>query len=112
MQWFMDFTSPENAKKNGSITNLRLNGQQEKITIEHGLVIAKSTSNGDEVFYGQYSLVNGVPLAHEIDIRNKAEDRILLKLQDPEVNTAMDNIAFKPRLDGLRLLPLSALELL
>jgi hypothetical protein len=112
LRWVMDLKLPDYAKQNGSVERLSFNGQQEKITYEHGLIIAKTNSTGDEVFYGKYSLINGVPLAQEIDIRNKADERILLKLEDPDVNAALDNMAFKPKIDGFKLLPLSALELL
>lgn len=110
MRWVMDADPPGKSKPDGTYENINNQGLKEKITIEQGLITSKSNSAGEHIYYGNYTVINGVPLAGEIDIRNKIDDRILLKLQEPEVNTPLEDTAFIPHLDGLKVLPLSAIE--
>jgi hypothetical protein len=109
MRWVMDADPSEQSSKNGSIERALTQGGRETITYESGLVSAKSTTAGDRVFYRDYVLVNGVPLALELEIVNARADRFRLKLEEPEVNVPLDAAVFTPRLDGLTVLPLSAL---
>jgi len=74
------------------------------------VVITKESSAGDQVQYRNYSVVNGVPLAAELDLRNGNGDRIRILLDEPEVNTALDDAVFTPNLDGLTIVPLSAIQ--
>jgi hypothetical protein len=82
----------------------------EKVTYENGLVTSKESSTGDRVYYSKYSVVNGVPVAAELDLRNSKDDRILITLDEPEINTHLDDAVLAPHLDGLTLLPLSAIQ--
>ena len=43
-------------------------------------------------------------------MRNSREDRVRLTLDEPEVNTPLEDAAFTPRLDGFTMLPLAALR--
>jgi hypothetical protein len=61
------------------------------------------------VSYGAYELVNGVPFAGKLEMLTMGNDRILLGFQEPEVNVALDLSDFTPRLEGVKILPLSAL---
>ena len=110
MRWVMDADPLAASKANSTFERLNNQGGMEKIIGNNGLIISKSNSAGEQVYYEDYSVINGVPLAAVIDIRNKQDDRIRLKFQDPEVNTPLDDAALTPRLDGLTLLPLSAIE--
>jgi hypothetical protein len=110
MRWVMDADPAGPASQNGTVERTSRQGGQEKVTFAAGLITAKSTSNGDRVFYRDYQSVKGVPFARELEILNGKDDRIRLKLEEPEVNTTLDEAAFTPRLDGMKLLPLSALK--
>lgn len=110
MRWVMDADSVDNKEFSGTVERVAKQGFVEKVTFENGLVTAKTSPAGNQVYYGKYSLFNGVPLASEVEMRNKLDDRIRLKLEEPEVNTPLDDAAFKPRLDGFTVLPLSAIQ--
>jgi len=109
MRWVMDADPSSQTDKTGSVERELAQGDRETVTYESGLVTAKSTSAGDQVFYRDYVLVNGIPLASELEILNGRADRIRLKLEEPEVNVALDAAVFVPRLEGLTVLSLSAL---
>jgi hypothetical protein len=95
---------------NGTVERSNKQGVREKVTFENGLVTAKVSADGNKVHYSRYTVINGVPLATEIDLRNARDDRILLKLSEPEVNTPLDDAALLPRLADLTVLPLSAIK--
>jgi len=111
MRWVMDADPVGMSKKDGTYERVSNQGIRESITVINGLITRKANPDGDQVYYEDYSLINGVPLASVIDIRNKQDDRIRLKLQDIELNTKLNDAVFVPRLDGLKLLPISELEL-
>jgi len=110
MRWVMDADPAENRLFSGTLERIGKLGFSEKVTFENGLITAKTSLKGDQVYYGKYSVVNGVPLAAEVEMRNSREDRIRLTLDEPEVNTPLDDAAFTPRLDGLTQLPLAVLR--
>lgn len=105
LRWVMD-AQPALPSLSGSVERDGGAAGPESVTYESGLVTAKRTPRGDRVRYGAYSLVNGVPLPGKIELRTGSGDRISLVLDEPEVNGALDDAAFTPRLDGLRVLPL------
>lgn len=110
MRWVMDAEPPGDRRLNGTVERMGKSGVRETVTIENGLVTSKTMTGGGQVFYSRYAVVNGVPLAFEIEMRNGRDERIRLSLDEPEVNTALDEAAFQPRLDGLTVLPLSAIQ--
>jgi len=110
MRWVMDVDPAGPAAQNGIVERTSRQGGLEKVTFESGLVTAKSTANGDRVFYREYRVVKGVPFATELEIFNAKDDRIRLKLEEPEVNGNLDEAAFTPRLDGLKILSLATLQ--
>ena len=110
MRWVMDADPAGPANQNGTIERTSRQGVPEKVTFESGLITAKSTLNGDRVIYRNYQIAKGVPFATELEIYNGKDDRIRLKLEEPEVNITLDEAAFTPRLDGLKLLPLASLQ--
>ncbi len=111
MRWTMDADPVGMMKVDGTYGRINNQGTKEDITVVNGLITVKTNTDGDKIYYEDYSLINGVPVASEIDIRNKQDDRIRLKLQETEINTHLDDAAFIPRLEGIKLLPLSELEL-
>jgi len=107
MRWVMDAEPADQSGNNGSVNRALAPGVRETINYESGVVTSKVTSNGNQVFYRDYELVGGVPLARELEIISSRADRIRLKLEEPEVNATLDPTAFTPRLDGITVLPLS-----
>ncbi|MBC7961825.1 MAG: outer membrane lipoprotein LolB [Steroidobacteraceae bacterium] len=110
MRWVMDAAPSDLPGQNGTIERTGSHGVVEKVTFENGLVTAKSTKNGDKVYYSRYTVAGGVPFAAELDLRNSQDDRIRMVLDEPEVNAPLENAAFLPRLEGVKVLPLSQLK--
>ncbi len=110
MRWVMDAEPSATAGHNGTVERIGTDEIVEKVTFENGLVTEKSTEKGEKVYYSRYTVAGGVPFASELDLRNKQDDRIRIVLDEPEVNTALDESAFQPRLEGMKILPLSELR--
>lgn len=110
MRWVMDAEPAASNSVNGVVERVGSRGLKETVTFENGLITGKSTPNGERVYYSRYRVANGVPLAAELEIRNSQDDRIRIVLDEPEVNTPLDDAAFQPKLDGLTILPLSELQ--
>jgi len=77
---------------------------------KNGIIEQKQRPDGYKIYYSNHSLVNGVILAHEFDMRNRNDEQLRLTLDEPEVNVIIDNSTFIPRLEGLKIYPLKALE--
>ncbi|HEY3306838.1 MAG TPA: hypothetical protein VGJ93_00135 [Desulfuromonadaceae bacterium] len=110
IRWVMDIDAPTEKRSNESVSRQSKLGFEEKVTFEDGLVTNKAATNGDQVFYSKYTVINGVAVAEEVEMRNEHGDRIRLKLDEPEINVPLDEAAFTPGLDGMTILPLSALQ--
>lgn len=111
MRWVMDADPREAGQPlNGTVERPGTLGSSEKVTYENGLVTAKDSAHGDHVSYSNYTVVNGVPVAAELDLRNARDNRIRITLDEPEVNTHLDDAVFAPHLDGLTIMPLSAIQ--
>jgi outer membrane lipoprotein-sorting protein len=109
-RWVMDMDPPGRFAGDGTRERVNSIGDKEQVIFEDGLVISKTLANGDMVRYMDYILVNGVPLATEIIMDSHDGGRFRIKVTEPEVNTELAADAFIPRLDGLKLYPLSVLE--
>lgn len=110
MRWVMDADPSGTAGQNGTIERTGAQGLVEKVTFENGLITKKSTKNGEQVYYSRYTVAGGVPFAAELDLRNAQDDRIRIVLDEPEVNTPLEDAVFQPRLEGIKILPLSELR--
>lgn len=110
MRWVMDADPRDSDRLNGTVERMSRLGFTEKVTFNNGLVTSKVSLSGDQIYYGRYTAVNGVPVAAELDMRNDRDDRIRITLDEPEVNTPLDDAAFMPRLEGLSILPLSDIQ--
>jgi hypothetical protein len=110
MRWVMDTDPSEGQRSGGTLERLNKLGFKEKVTYENGLVVSKESPYGDHVYYGGYSAVKGVPVAAELELRNVRDDRIRIMLDEPEVNIPLDDALFVPRLNGMTILPLSAMQ--
>jgi len=109
LRWVMDADPSPTAGLNSTIERKSSMDGRESVTFESGLVTSKVTPSGDKVTYRTYELVNGVPFASEVEMQTANNDHIRIVFDDPEVNTVLDKAAFTPRLDGMKLLPLSAM---
>jgi len=109
MRWVMDADPHEGNHLSNTVERTSKLGFSEKVTFENGLITAKESLTGDQVQYRNYSVVNGVPLAAELDLRTGRGDRIRIVLDEPEVNTPLDDAVFTPQLDGLTVIPISAI---
>lgn len=110
MRWVMDADPHEDYRFGGTVSRVNKLGFPEKVTYENGLVTSKESPAGDRVRYGRYSAVNGVPVAAELDLRNGRDDLIRITLDEPEINTPLEDAVLVPHLDGLTVLPLSAIQ--
>lgn len=110
MRWVMDAAPAGSNRLNDTIERTGNQGITEKVTFENGLVTAKSTQNGDQVYYSRYTAIGGVPIAAELELRNARDDRIRIVLDEPEVNTTLDDAVFQPHLEGIKILQLSELR--
>jgi hypothetical protein len=110
MRWVMDADPHEDQRFSGTVERVNKQGVTEKVTYAHGLVASKDSPDGDHVRYGRYFAVNGVPVAAELDLRNGRDDRIRITLDEPEINTPLEDAVFAPRLNGMTVLPLSAIQ--
>lgn len=110
MRWVMDADPAASSSFNGIVERSGILGGKESVTYENGLVTVKSNPDGDKVYYSRHSAVSGVPFAAEVEVRNSRDDRIRIVLDEPEVNVPLDDAVFRPRLEGVTLLPLSELQ--
>lgn len=110
MHWIMDADPASDPNFSGRVTRDSRSGFQEQLVYENGLVASKTSSAGDTVNYKKYSVINGVPVAAELDLRNERNDRIRIVLDEPEVNMDIHDSAFMPRLENITILPLSAFK--
>lgn len=110
MRWIMDAAPAASASTNGSFERTGAQGTVEKVTYENGLVTEKSTRDGEHVYYSRYTVADGVPFAAELLLMNSKDERIRIVLDEPEVNTPLEDAVFKPQLSGIKILPLSELR--
>lgn len=110
MRWVMDADPSNERHSNGTVERMGKLGFIEKVTYADGLITSKSAPNGDQVFYEKYELIGGVPVAVKVEMRNIRDDRVRLTLNEPEVNTALEDAVFIPQLEGFTILPLSDLK--
>ncbi len=106
----MDIDGLDSGPKSGTMERISKAGLHETITFENGLVVSRRMPNGDEVIYNDYAIVNGVPLASEIIMHSESGGRFRIKISEPEVNGELSADAFSPKLDGLTIYPLEALQ--
>lgn len=109
-RWVMETDSPGSSVRDGALQRVNSLGASERVVYENGLISSKTLSNGDMVRYNDYELINGVPLATEIIMDSHDGGRFRIKVTEPEVNAPLSREAFLPRLDGLTLYPLAALQ--
>lgn len=109
-RWAMEIDVPDGGPRSGTLERVTRDGARETLTFENGLLTSRRLASGDEVTYGDYSVVNGVPLASEIIMYPSSGGRVRIKVSEPEVNAGLEPESFTPNLDGLAVYPLTALR--
>jgi hypothetical protein len=109
-RWVMDVDPPGAALKDGTLTRMNSLGEREQVIYQDGLVVSKQLDNGDLASYGEYVVINGVPLAKEILMDSHDGGHFRIHIDEPEVNAELSTEAFTPNLTALTLYPLSALR--
>lgn len=110
MRWVMEVDAPVDRQLNGTVERVGKLGFVEKVTFENGLVTSKVSPDGDQVYYEKYKVFNGVPVATVVEMRNTREDRFRLVLDEPEVNMPLEDSVLLPRLEGMKVVPLSEIK--
>lgn len=110
LRWVLDTDLPTGAVATGIVSRPAVRGAIEQVSLQDGLVVEKNLSSGERVRYRNYRSHDGVPLAQELLMESAEGDRIRLTLEEPEVNTVLDDQLFQVSLEGLQLLPLSQLK--
>ncbi|SJZ95607.1 Outer membrane lipoprotein LolB [Trichlorobacter thiogenes] len=110
LRWVLDSEPPIGAPASGVVEQQASQGGQEQITIKNGLVLEKSLKSGEQVRYRNHTVLAGVRLPLELQMESAEGDRIRLVLEEPEVNTELEEPMFNVPLQGLRLFPLSQLK--
>jgi Outer membrane lipoprotein LolB len=88
------------------LTRQRADGVWEYIDFDSQGLVLKKSIGGDEVRYEGYQSVDGVPVPTTIQIVDRAGITVRITLDEPEVNKPLDEKAFVPELDGVKVLPL------
>ena len=110
LRWVLDSEPPVGAPASGVVEQRASQGGQEQITIKDGVVLEKSLKSGELVRYRNHTVLAGVRLPLELQMESAEGDRIRLVLEEPEVNTELEEQMFTVPLNGLRLFPLSQLK--
>jgi len=110
LRWVLESDSPPGAPATGVLQRPGSRGGIEKVTLQDGLVIEKSLTSGEQVQYRNHAVLSGVRLPLVLQMENADGDRIRLVLEEPEINTVLEEQVFNVSLSGLRLLPLSQLK--
>ena len=110
LRWVLDSDTPSGAPANGEFERPAARGGIEWLSLQDGQVMEKRLSSGEQVRYRNHTVLSGVRLPLELLMISSEGDRIRLTLEDPEVNTQLDHQMFEVPLQGVPLLPLSALK--
>lgn len=108
-QWVLDVKPSDIKLFDGVIEKITFSDSTEKIKYKNGLVIFKKISTGEEVYYSDYSVISGVPLPNTFELLFENKERIRLVLDEPEVNSDLEDAVFNPLLNGINILPISEL---
>lgn len=105
LRWTTERVSPQ-VPGQLRLSRVRADGEEETVHFDRQGLVLKKRSNGDEVRYDGYRSIAGVPVPTTIEITDRAGIRVRIVLDEPEVNTPLDENAFIPVLDGVTVLPL------
>jgi outer membrane lipoprotein-sorting protein len=110
IHWLIDIDPPEFSRRATVIERTNRYGHQEKAVFENGLLISKTTAEGDTVWYNRYSTVKGVAFPLEIIYKSVANEKFTIQFEEPEINVPFADGAFTANLSKYRVYPLSVLR--
>lgn len=110
IHWLIDIDLPVPSRTSAVIERVNRFGMLEHASFENGLLISKSTAAGGVIKYGKYTAVQGVPFPQELIYETSAKEIFSIRLEDTEVNTVLAAGTFEPKIDKLRIYPLSILR--
>jgi len=110
IHWLIDIDPPEFSRRTTVIERTNRYKKKKKASFENGLLISKTTAEGDRVWYKRYTTVNGVAFPLEIIYKTVANIKFTLQFDEPEINVPFADGAFIANLSKYRVYPLSVLK--
>ena len=110
IHWLIDIDPPESSRRTTAFERTNRYGHQEKAAFENGLLISKTTAEGDHVRYDSYTAVKGVAFPLEIIYKTVTHEKFTIKLEEPEINVPFADGVFTANLSKYRVYPLSVLR--
>ena len=106
MRWVVERTPPSGPARTRE--NVNGAGGRELLTFDsRGLLEQKRTEDGDQVVYGDYHVLDGIPFPESIEVTDSRGDLVRINLEDPELNRPVADAALVPALEGVTVLPFS-----
>lgn len=105
LRWTTERVLPE-VPGQASLLRQRRNGEWESVDFDTQGLVRQKRSDGDRVRYEGYQSVDGVPVPTALEIIDRNGISVRIVLDEPEVNTPLDEKVFVPALDGVKVLPL------
>ena len=110
IHWLFDVDPPDASRRFAAFERINKYGHQEKAVFENGLLVSKTTVEGDFVSYGKYSTVKGVAFPLEIIYKTIENEKFTILFEEPEINVSFADGAFSVDLSKYRVYPLSVLR--
>ncbi|HET6418644.1 MAG TPA: outer membrane lipoprotein LolB [Geobacteraceae bacterium] len=108
MRWVIENPPAAAAAAGGKLEREGKDGVREYLYFdERGLLQKKTNDNGDQVLYGDYRQVNGVAFPSTIELHNGQGDTVKVAFDEPEINQPVEDSALVPKLDGIKVLPIT-----
>ena len=108
MRWVAELP-PAAGPVPGTIPCRTADGRDELISYDRqGLIKKKETPQGDQVFYSDYTEVNGVAVPGTVELHDHNGYRVRIAFEEPEVNLPLDESLLTPDLKGVTPLPLDS----
>lgn len=110
IHWLVDIDPYESSRRTTAFERTNRFGHKEKAAFENGLLVSKTTAEGDSVWYNRYTTVKGVAFPLEIIYKTVANIKFTLQFEEPEINVPFADGAFIANLSKYRVYPLSVLK--
>ncbi|MDD2851741.1 MAG: lipoprotein insertase outer membrane protein LolB [Desulfuromonadaceae bacterium] len=110
VHWLIDMDPPSSSYGTKSVERVNRFGDSERAVFENGLVVSKSIADVGCVKYSNYTALQGIAVPHEITYEAVTGERLVIKLEEPEINLPVSDAIFTPKLNTLRVYPLSILK--
>lgn len=110
IHWLIDIDPPDSSRINAVIERKNRFGELEQASFENGLLTSKTAAAAGHIKYGRYNVIQGIPFPQELTYETAAKETFSIRLEDPEINVPFAPDAFVPKLDKLRIYPVSILR--